>query len=200
MISARGLAFSHLARPMITSFVATGDLACRTFRSPAVRRHERKQKSSGSHGGKPTIAIARAMPCSWEELDNASLLTIAAVGNHEARIEVVKRNIMSVDNVPYDEACKTFEKIAAKNREGMLLASMPYQIGVGLGVTAAFSSFFLVFDFNTAQWFNEHFVTTDVPEPKDLETAFEVGAWTWNWMEPPLGQISFFLLCLQYSR
>ena len=23
---------------------------------------------------------------------------------------------------------------------------------------------------------------------------------TWNWMEPPLGQLSFFLLCLQFSR
>ena len=28
----------------------------------------------------------------------------------------------------------------------------------------------------------------------------EVGSWSWNWMEPPLGQLSFFLLCLQYSR
>ena len=28
----------------------------------------------------------------------------------------------------------------------------------------------------------------------------EVGSWTWNWMEPPLGTISFFLLCLQYAR
>ena len=28
----------------------------------------------------------------------------------------------------------------------------------------------------------------------------QVGSWTWNWMEPPLGQISFFLLCLQWAR
>jgi hypothetical protein len=40
----------------------------------------------------------------------------------------------------------------------------------------------------------------DVPEEKDLETALEVGSWAWNWMEPPLGQISFFLLCLQFAR
>jgi hypothetical protein len=50
------------------------------------------------------------------------------------------------------------------------------------------------------QNFNEHFVTTDVPEAKDLETVFEVGSWSWNWMEPILGQVSFFLLCLQFSR
>ena len=27
-----------------------------------------------------------------------------------------------------------------------------------------------------------------------------VGSWAWNWMEPPLGQISFFLLCLGFAR
>jgi hypothetical protein len=26
------------------------------------------------------------------------------------------------------------------------------------------------------------------------------GSWTWSWMEPPLGHISFFLLCLQFAR
>ena len=40
----------------------------------------------------------------------------------------------------------------------------------------------------------------DVPEAKDLETPLEVGGFAWNWMEPPLGQISFFLLCMQYAR
>lgn len=44
------------------------------------------------------------------------------------------------------------------------------------------------------------YVTTDIPEPKDLETVLECGSWTWNWMEPPLGQISFALLCLQFGR
>jgi hypothetical protein len=48
--------------------------------------------------------------------------------------------------------------------------------------------------------FNEAFVTTDVPEPEDLETVLEVGSWSWNWMEPVMGQVSFFLLCLQFSR
>ena len=35
---------------------------------------------------------------------------------------------------------------------------------------------------------------------QDLETYFEVGMWSWGWMEPPLGQLSFFLLCIQFSR
>jgi hypothetical protein len=40
----------------------------------------------------------------------------------------------------------------------------------------------------------------DVPEAADLETPLEVGSWAWNWMEPPLGTISFALLCLQFGR
>ena len=63
-----------------------------------------------------------------------------------------------------------------------------------------FATFPLCFDLPLALWFNDRFVTTDVAEPKDLETWLEVGSWTWNWMEPPLGQLSFFLLCLQFSR
>lgn len=35
---------------------------------------------------------------------------------------------------------------------------------------------------------------------QDLETYFEVGMWSWGWMEPPLGQLSFFLLTIQFSR
>jgi len=49
-------------------------------------------------------------------------------------------------------------------------------------------------------WFNEHFVTTSIPENEDLETMLEVGSWAWNWMEPPLGTLSFLLLALQFSR
>lgn len=42
-------------------------------------------------------------------------------------------------------------------------------------------------------WFNEHFVTADVPEPKDLETWLEVGSFAWQWMEPLIGKYSLQL-------
>ena len=32
----------------------------------------------------------------------------------------------------------------------------------------------MVFDYNTVLWFNEIYVTSDVPEAKDLETPLEV--------------------------
>jgi hypothetical protein len=57
-----------------------------------------------------------------------------------------------------------------------------------------------VFDLPTVLWFNEHFVTMEVPGAEDLETEFEVGSWAWDWMEPPLGTLSFALLALQFSR
>ena len=37
------------------------------------------------------------------------------------------------------------------------------------------------------------YVTSDVPDAKDLETFLEVGGWAWNWMEPPLGNKKFII-------
>lgn len=34
----------------------------------------------------------------------------------------------------------------------------------------------------------------------EADTWLEVGSWAWNWMEPPLGQLSFALLCAQFAR
>jgi hypothetical protein len=187
MISTRSTFIPQLVRRFQSNLV-TGPL--RRLTSNAVRRNEKK----------PTLEMAKAMPNGFGDMDNHTLVTIAAMRNHEARVEIMKRHIMAVDEVSYDEACKTFELIAAANREGMFLAALPYTVGVGLAVTAAFGSIPMVFDLGTAMSFNEAYVTTDVPEGRDLETALEVGAWTWNWMEPPLGAMSFVLLCLQFSR
>jgi hypothetical protein len=115
-------------------------------------------------------------------------------------VEVLIRHIMDRDQVDYEKAQEKFEVIAAKNREYMFALSLPYQIAVALAVTGGILSFPLVFNLQTAQWFNEIFVTTEVPESADLETVLEVGSWTWQWMEPPLGQLSFFLLTMQYAR
>ena len=109
-------------------------------------------------------------------------------------------HIMAVDEVEYDEACETFEKIAKKNREGTWLYAIPYICGIGLASGAAFAALPMVFDLNTTVWFNESYVTVERPEEQDLETTLEVGSWSWSWMEPPLGTFSFSLLCLQFSR
>lgn len=148
----------------------------------------------------PTLEMAKAVPASYSEMNNDQLVTLGALNIYKARREILRRHIMAFDNVEYEEAGITLQKIIEQNKQGMFLMSLPYQIGITAGLSAGLLSIPLVFHLPTAEWFNMYYVTTDVPEPADLETALEVGAWTWNWMEPPLGAMSFFLLCLQFSR
>lgn len=107
---------------------------------------------------------------------------------------------MSVDSCSYDTADKQYQAISKANKEYMFMLALPYQIGIVTAVSMGVLSLPMVFHEGTAMWFNHHFVTTDVPDPKDLETYLEVGSWTWNWMEPPLGTLSFVLLTMQFSR
>jgi len=148
----------------------------------------------------PSLDVAKAMPCGFSEMENEPLVVIAEMGNHKARKEVLRRHIMMVDNVEYEEACTTLEKIEQKNRENITLAVLPYQVGIVTALAAGFGAFPMVFDVDIAMWFNHHFVTMEIPEPSELDTRLETGAWTWNWMEPALGTASFTLLCLQFSR
>eukprot|EP00615_Pteridomonas_danica_P007067 CAMPEP_0114340604 /NCGR_PEP_ID=MMETSP0101-20121206/8480_1 /TAXON_ID=38822 ORGANISM="Pteridomonas danica, Strain PT" /NCGR_SAMPLE_ID=MMETSP0101 /ASSEMBLY_ACC=CAM_ASM_000211 /LENGTH=229 /DNA_ID=CAMNT_0001473907 /DNA_START=23 /DNA_END=712 /DNA_ORIENTATION=- len=134
------------------------------------------------------------------QFDNDTLTVLALEGNEDAVQERLIREIMAKDEVEWDDASKKFGEIEQAHRNGLAMAKLPYKVGIVCAVTAAFASFPLCFDLPTALWFNEHYVTTDVADPEDLETWLEVGTWTWNWMEPPLGQLSFFLLCLQYTR
>lgn len=49
-------------------------------------------------------------------------------------------------------------------------------------------------------WFNDAFVTFEEAGDGELDTWLEVGSWSWNWMEPTLGEASFFILCMQMTR
>lgn len=180
-------------KPLATAVLVP---ACRSM----ANRPNTRGFSSVPTGNKVSIEVAKKMPKCYEELSNEALCIMASFGDQEAREERLIREIMSVENVTWANAQPKFEEMSRANKEGMWLATLPYKIGIGMGVTAAVASIPLVFELNTVLWFNEHFVTSDVPEEKDLETWLEVGSWAWNWMEPPLGQISFFLLCLQFTR
>ena len=98
------------------------------------------------------------------------------------------------------KAKKVFDEIAASNREGMPLYAFPFQAGFAAAFLGGWVSIPLVFDETTMIWFNQHFVTAELPPAEDMETWLEVGAASWGWMEPVLGQISFFLLCMQFAR
>ena len=53
------------------------------------------------------------------------------------------------------------------------------KVGIATAVTAAVVSIPMIFDINTVMYFNEIYVTSDVPDAKDLETPLEVGSWAW---------------------
>mmetsp|Transcript_10370 Transcript_10370/g.12583 ORF Transcript_10370/g.12583 Transcript_10370/m.12583 type:complete len:233 (+) Transcript_10370:29-727(+) len=149
---------------------------------------------------KPSIQTAKDMPREYSEMSINILIPLAVRGNYEARRERLIREIMAVDDVDHDTATSKQQSISSANRSGNSLYKLPYTVGITLAMVGGIASFPMVFDVNTALWFDENYVTTDVPPPEDLETMLEVGSWTWGWMEPPMGQLSFFFLCMAWAR
>ena len=128
------------------------------------------------------------------------LVKSANLGDKGSSREVLIRHVMLVDSCEWEEADKVVSNIQVDNETGLLKHKLPYLLGITFGFVSAWGSIPMVFDLNTALWFNEQYVTTEIPPPEDLETFLEVGAWTWNWMEPWTGTISFQLLALQLMR
>mmetsp|Transcript_9291 Transcript_9291/g.9369 ORF Transcript_9291/g.9369 Transcript_9291/m.9369 type:complete len:235 (+) Transcript_9291:54-758(+) len=147
-----------------------------------------------------TIAEAQSAKKQYNTLTNESLLLMAIAGDQKAREERFIRDIMAVDEIEWNAASDKFISIKAINCEWMFLATLPYKVGLFSSLTIAFASIPMIFDKKTVVWFNNNYVTAEVPDPKDLQTWLEVGSWAWNWMEPVLGHISFVLLCLQFAR
>jgi len=83
---------------------------------------------------------------------------------------------MAVDDVDHSTAAKIVAKMSAINKAGVWRLKLPYQVGAGVALVAGFASFPMVFDLDTAVWFNDNFVTTDMAEEKDLETPLEVNS------------------------
>lgn len=189
----------------------TTNTTVRGFTSPAYKRYVAKQKE-GTKGFQPAINsqqdgiqvpsmnVAKDMGLGFSEMENEPLVVIAEMGNHKARCEVLKRHIMMVDNIPYEQTEPILKAIAEKNREGLFRSTLPYKVGIFTAVVCGFGAIPMVFDIDLALWFNHKFVTMEVPPPSDRDTMLETGAWTWNWMEPVLGTASFTLLAMQFAR
>ena len=128
--------------------------------------------------GKPSLVYARkAMQFhSFSTMPHEQIILLSAEGVGGARREALIRNVMAVDNVEYDDASETVDKIAKVNRERMFLHALPYHAGfLSAGVAGVFS-IPLVFHFDTVNAFNNAFVTADIPAEQDLETWLEVGS------------------------
>jgi len=140
------------------------------------------------------------MPMAMCELSNESLIILAEQGCHDACAERLVRNIMVVDDVDWATAKEKLVEMRTTNRQVLWLVTLPYKVGITAGLVTGVGCVPMVFSSSLARVFNKYFVTTEVPEPQDLETILEVGSWTWNWMEPPLGTASFVLLAFQFIR
>lgn len=157
-------------------------------------------ESPVSYGGTVSIEQAKTLTVELERMDNDILLGAAFEGDQDARTELLIRHIMSVDNIEHAEAKAVVSAMSEENQRLLSLFKLPYKIGLFSAVTAGLVSIPLVFDLETAIWFNENFVTAEEAGEGETDTWLEVGSWTWNWMEPPLGELSFFLLTMQYAR
>lgn len=148
----------------------------------------------------PSIVEARAAPNFMCELSNEVLYVLAEEGYHDACEERLIRNIMTVDNIEWFDARDKLPAIRAENQKHEWVVTLPYKVGIGTGLLAGVACVPMVFHKKTAIAFNSQFVTMEVPSPQDMETVLEIGSWTWNWMEPPLGVASFVLLAMQFVR
>jgi len=162
--------------------------------------HSYYQSDDRFKDSKPTVAYAKGMPRSFSAMRHEQILQLCVEGSHQARREALVRNVMTVDNVEQDDAAKVVSKISEENRSLMYLEYLPYHTGIATAGIFGAVSFPMVFHPDTVLWFNEKFVTAEVPEIADLETILEVGSFSWSWMEPIIGQASFIFLVLQFVR
>jgi hypothetical protein len=131
---------------------------------------------------------------------NELLLDCADKGDVGSVRELLTRHIMRVDGVAWKDADAKVGAIEEDAQSGLFKHKLPYFFGITFGFVAAWGSIPMVFDLATAEAFNAAYVTTEHPRAEDLETWLEVGAWSWNWMEPWTGTISFQLLAMQFMR
>jgi len=197
-----------LARSLRTGPRLLGRLASPSARLPSVARPLSTAAASSATEtfGKrstplPTIEDAKRMPRHVSELSGDQLVILSEQGAHlGASRERLRREIMAIDGISYSETTNVLLAVAKESVGQQIMMKAPYQLSIYTALVAGWASLPLVFHFSTATLFNDMFVTADPPDVGDADTWLEVGAWSWSWMEPPLGTISFFLLCIQFAR
>eukprot|EP00658_Telonema_sp_P-2_P072061 TRINITY_DN61254_c0_g1_i1.p1 TRINITY_DN61254_c0_g1~~TRINITY_DN61254_c0_g1_i1.p1 ORF type:complete len:288 (+),score=67.63 TRINITY_DN61254_c0_g1_i1:147-1010(+) len=148
----------------------------------------------------PTKEQCAQQARAYSEVQSEALLLMAATGDPGARRERMVREVMLVDSLSWGDASLRTTAIKTKiSNQGAGLRVAQRVASYAL-VGAAIASIPLVFHSGTAYYFNELFVHFSPPPANEIETPLEVGAWSWSWMEPPLGTFSFAVLCYQMAR
>jgi len=141
------------------------------------------------------------MPRHVSQLTSEQVYLLAESTGHSGAIrERLRREIMAVDSIEYVDTSKKLLLMGEAVKGGQNYLKLPFEVGIWTSLFAGWASIPLVFHYGSAKAFNDRFVTADPPEVGGADTWLEVGSWSWGWMEPPLGTISFFLLCIQFAR
>lgn len=134
------------------------------------------------------------------EVPESTLLVLAAQSVPEACAELLVRDVMRVEGSSWDGACASVQLVEDACRKYDRLIHLPFHLFFTVSVASGLLAGPMVFNWRVAVWFDRNFVAMDLPDPHDVETTLEVGAWTWNYMEPILGTASFMLLAFQVAR
>ena len=134
--------------------------------------HSRNAAAEGSLGTGtlpryPTLEECRSQPTAYHEMSNDVLMMLAASGDHAARTERLIREVIAVDSCSWRDASTRVEQLAAD----VLGAQVAHRasrrldmLAVPLSLCAGFASIPLVFSLDVALWFNDLFVTADIPQ------------------------------------
>merc|ERR1712107_26006 len=136
------------------------------------------------------------------QLDNDTLAVLAIGGDGYARRERLLREFMLVDKCSWDDAHEKLIDMDIFNERFYWFETMPYRVGITLAFVGCVGSVLLCFYKPIARAYGERIAGEEVPEDKDFSemTTNQVGAWTWEWMEPMIGVASFAILCMQFAR
>lgn len=152
---------------------------------------------------RPSVQTAMLQPTHVSEMGHSTLAHLALQGNHFAHRERLIREVMSVDNISWDEAHQIIEEMDKYKERYYWFVTMPFRVGIVAATFLSIASCLLVFHPPTAHWYGVNIAGEELPDDKkhvDDMTINQVGSWTWNWMEPMIGTASFVLLCAQFMR
>ncbi|GBG34915.1 Hypothetical Protein FCC1311_111382 [Hondaea fermentalgiana] len=142
------------------------------------------------------------MPRKFRQLGNEAIFELSIHGKHGATRERLVREIMRVDQCDWVVARQKVSEMNDVNDKFIPFAQVPYYVGMTSGFLGGLISLPLVFHKGTVVWFAENVVKMDPSEiPVDeMTTWWTVGSFSWSYMEPLLGTLSFVLLAAQFSR
>lgn len=114
----------------------------------------------------PTLDDLRQMPRHISELSNDLLFLMTKLpgGSLPASRERLRRDIMFVDGVSYEDAGYRIVQIARYGRVSASLLKAPYYFGMAAAYVGGYLSIPLVFSLSIAHSFNESHVKADPPD------------------------------------